>query len=114
MKKSKAAYRSCTETGVIDDMSETFPATSSGTEWGGYTDQVMGGLSEGYASRESFEGRPANVLHGRVSLKNNGGFIQMATNLSVDSETVDASKYDGVELDVRCRASGNTEKFNVQ
>jgi hypothetical protein len=99
-------------------MSESFPTTSSGTEWNGYTDQVMGGCSVGLASREFYEGKPANVLRGRVSLRNNGGFIQMATNLAInrngESNTVDASKYDGIELVVRCDAPGGFEKFNVQ
>lgn len=115
MRKSKASFKRCTESGVVDDMSETFPTTSSGTEWSAFSDQVMGGCSTGHISRELFEGKPANVLHGKVSLANNGGFIQMATNLALDpSATVNASEYDGVELDVWCRAPEDTEKFNVQ
>ena len=43
----------------------------------------------------------------------------MATDLALDpsvSETVDASEYDGIELDVLCRAEANEEKysFNIQ
>ena len=37
LKKTKAAFRSCVETGVVDDMSEAFPQTSSGTRWSGFT-----------------------------------------------------------------------------
>jgi hypothetical protein len=43
MKKCKAAFQSCTDSGTIDDMSEEFPVTSSGTQWSGITDRVMGG-----------------------------------------------------------------------
>lgn len=37
LKKTKEAFRSCVETGVVDDMSEAFPQTSSGTRWSGFT-----------------------------------------------------------------------------
>jgi len=37
LKKAKAAYKSCVDTGVIDDMSEVFPTTCSGTRWSGFT-----------------------------------------------------------------------------
>ena len=71
-------------------------------------------------AREEFDGRIANVLRGTVSLANNGGFIQMATNLSpgsseLSSEHVDASRYEGVELDVQSfSAEEGSENFNVQ
>lgn len=103
MRKLKAAYQECTTgSGIIDDMTDTFPFTTSGTEWAGFTDRVMGGLSEGSISREVVEGRTANVLRGSVSLANNGGFVQMATNLAIDPVlgVVDASEYDGIELDL--------------
>lgn len=65
--------------------------------------------------RETFAGRLSNVLRGDVSLANNGGFIQMATDLDPSHATVDASKFDGVELDVQCVSeSGSEETFNVQ
>jgi hypothetical protein len=118
VRKSKDAFRPCTESGVIDNMTEDFPVTSSGTQWNGFTDQVMGGCSMGTLTREKFEGKWANILRGKVSLENNGGFIQMATDIAVysdiESNTVDASKYDGVELDVRCEADGDHEEFNIQ
>lgn len=102
-------------------MSEVFPATSSGTRWSGFTDRVMGGISEANLAREEFCGRTANVLRGRVSMANNGGFIQMATNLAPDSgdmssTTVDATTYEGLELDVQCvnKEADDSESFNVQ
>ena len=117
LRKALSAFKPCTETGVIDDLSETFPVTSCGSSWSGYTDQVMGGLSEGILTREEgFHGRVANVLRGRVSLENNGGFVQMATYLSKDptrNPTVDASSYDGVELDVLYDGPEESEAFNI-
>ena len=116
MTKSKAAYKWCSETGIIDDMTEPFPITSSGSEWAGFTDQVMGGISKGICTREVIEGKVCNLMKGRVSLYNNGGFIQMATALSTDpalSLTVDASRFDGVELEVLYRGDEDEETFNV-
>lgn len=116
LQKSANAYQSCTKTGIIDDFSESFPKTSSGTEWSGFTDKVMGGVSMGMLLREKVNGRNANVLKGKVSLYNNGGFIQMATNLAhnpVESLTVDASDFDGIELNVLYQGSENVENFNV-
>ena len=116
LEKAASAYKSCTESGIIDDMSENFPLSSSGTEWSGFTDQVMGGVSKGMLTRELVDGRTANVMKGKVSLYNNGGFIQMATSLSTDpavSLTVDASAFDGIELDVLHKGSDETESFNI-
>jgi len=116
IEKGRNAYKWCTETGIIDDMSESLPRTSSGTEWSGFTDKVMGGVSIGKVIREVVDGRNANVMKGKVSLYNNGGFIQMATSLSTDpsvSLSVDASSYDGIELEVLYRGDEHFEKFNV-
>jgi len=98
-------------------MSDPFPFTSSGLQWMGITDRVMGGVSNGSLSRETIDGRASNVLRGNVSLENNGGFVQMATDLSLEPSVdlyVDASDYDGIELDVYCEEDVEEEKFNVQ
>jgi hypothetical protein len=50
--------------------------------------------SKGSVTREVVDGKLANVLRGSVSLENNGGFVQMATDLALDpsvSRTVDMS-----------------------
>mmetsp|Transcript_26232 Transcript_26232/g.56573 ORF Transcript_26232/g.56573 Transcript_26232/m.56573 type:complete len:373 (-) Transcript_26232:131-1249(-) len=115
--KSKASYRECTTTGIIDDLTNAFPMTSSGNEWRGITDRVMGGLSNGMLRRElDLEGRAANVLEGRVSLANNGGFLQMVTDLPLDAsdQSVDASDYDGIEFDILYRVvDDNDDEKNV-
>eukprot|EP00815_Leptocylindrus_aporus_P001525 CAMPEP_0116057540 /NCGR_PEP_ID=MMETSP0322-20121206/4668_1 /TAXON_ID=163516 /ORGANISM="Leptocylindrus danicus var. apora, Strain B651" /LENGTH=289 /DNA_ID=CAMNT_0003541563 /DNA_START=180 /DNA_END=1049 /DNA_ORIENTATION=- len=121
MRKSRGAYKECSETGIVDDLSETFPFTSSGNEWSGVTDQVMGGTSNGSLTREEMDGKTANVLRGKVSLANNGGFVQMATDLALNpssSPFVDASNFDGVEIVVYCDvedsySASNEESFNV-
>ena len=93
--------------------------TSSGTQWTGRSDRLRGGVSSGTVTREEdVEGRTANVLRGKVkqSESDRGGIIQMATDLSVDpsiSEYVDASEYDGIELDVLA-VSEEEESYNIQ
>jgi len=117
VRKAKSAYQECTESGVIDDMQETFPFSSSGCQWTGYTDRVMGGVSSGSISRETVDGRDSNVLRGKVSLANNGGFVQMASDLALNPslcKTVDASEYDGIKCDVYCDTENNSEEFNIQ
>lgn len=116
VRKSKSAYIPCATSGVIDDMSDPFPFTSSGSQWQGITDRVVAGVSNGSLSRETIGGKLANVLRGNVSLKNDVGFIQIVTVLSLDPSVdpfVDASEYDGVELEVYCDGAGIEEKFNV-
>jgi hypothetical protein len=117
MRKSRNAYVSCVESGIIDDFSEEFPLTSCGTEWSGFSDRVMGGVSIGTLVRENIFDRDCNVLRGEVSLQNNGGFIQMAAELSNDPSTtkfIDASRYDGIEVDVLCKGEEKAESFNIQ
>jgi hypothetical protein len=114
VRKSKAAYTPCTTSGIIDDMTEPFPFTSSGSQWLGITDKVMGGVSTGSLSRENIQGKDCNVLRGKVSTANNGGFIQMATDLALDPSVdvyVDAEGFDGVELEVYTEGTDVEEKF---
>ena len=88
-----------------------------GSQWSGFTDQVMGGVSIGKLIRGEIKGRTCNIMKGKVSLYNNGGFIQMATDLSKDpatSLTVDASEFHGVEIEGFYQGDEDSENFNVQ
>lgn len=85
---------------IIDDLSREAPAASIGTSWQLFTDQVMGGVSTGTMSREVVGGRLAIRMRGDVRLENNGGFVQMALDLSPDSGVVDARAWSGIELDL--------------
>jgi len=69
--------------------------------WRFFSDQVMGGVSEGRAERVG----GALRLTGRVSTANRGGFIQARTDLAtpLDAETT------GLRLEVR----GNGERYFV-
>ena len=77
----------------------------------------MGGVSHGVLAREEYHGRRANVLRAHVRLENNGGFVQMATDLALNpkvSSTVDASNFDGIEAELFYEGKEATETFNIQ
>lgn len=68
--------------------------------WEFVSDTVMGGVSSGGVAEEIVGGRNATVLRGKVSLENNGGFIQMAFDLHEGGSDVDVSAWDGIAIDV--------------
>ena len=94
---------------VMDDLSCTPPAATIGTSWQLVSDRVMGGISHGTMVREVIAGRPAIRMLGEVSLENNGGFVQIALDLTPDRRAIDASAWRGIELDI----FGNGEKYSV-
>ena len=78
--------------------------------WEYVADQVMGGVSNGAIVQATIDGQTATVLHGDVSLENNGGFIQMAFNLMPDGSSVDVSAWDGIALTVK----GNDQRYDIR
>lgn len=93
----------------LDDFTQPAAATGTGTAWRCFTDQVMGGVSQARASHEQVVDRPALCVRGQVSLANNGGFVQVALDLSPDGRCIDASLWAGVALTVR----GKDQKWSV-
>ena len=93
---------------IIDDRSSGNLSANLGTQWRLVTDQVMGGVSNGELNLDDYKGRNCLCMRGNVSTDNNGGFVQIALDLTKD-ESFDASAYAGVELSV----SGNNEPYNV-
>lgn len=79
-------------------------------QWEYVADGVMGGVSQGTLQNMTVQARQAAVLRGRVSLDNNGGFIQMACDLRADGAAMDASTYDGIEVEV----CGNGEPYDIR
>ena len=94
---------------IIDDLRCDPPLSTVDTRWQLFTDQVMGGVSSATMVREEVAGRPAIRMRGDVSLENNGGFVQIALDLSPGGNAVNASAWQGIELDV----FGNGEEYNV-
>jgi hypothetical protein len=93
---------------VIDDRNSGELRSNLGEEWRLVTDNVMGGVSSGELSLHSYQGKNCLRMQGEVSTENNGGFVQIALNLT-DSGAFDASAYVGVELEV----AGNNESYNI-
>lgn len=98
------AICSATAAYSADGVFESFEDGSS-VRWDYFTDQVMGGVSEGGARLTSESGKSFARLRGNVSTDNNGGFIQIRRTLarSLPSGT------NGLLLDVR----GNGEEYYV-
>ncbi|TVQ28808.1 MAG: NADH:ubiquinone oxidoreductase [Spirochaetaceae bacterium] len=88
---------------VIDDFRDSHGTAVIGTRWESFTDRVMGGRSDMSAGIVRDDGRNVLRMSGRVSLENNGGFIQVRLPLAA-SGTLDAGAYDGVILEVRTGA----------
>ena len=93
---------------IIDDRKSGNLSTNLGTQWRLVTDQVMGGVSKGELNLDDYKGRNCLCMRGNVSTDNNGGFVQIALDLS-QGEPLDASAYTGVEFSV----AGNNEPYNV-
>lgn len=79
-------------------------------DWTYVADDVMGGVSRGQACAAVIDGRPAMRLTGDVSLDNDGGFIQMASDLTTDGSALDASGFTGLEIDL----IGNGETYDLR
>lgn len=77
--------------------------------WRGFSDRVMGGVSDATFSAASVAGKDCLRLAGRVTRDNGGGFIQMALDLGSRNAPFDGSAYAGVEFLVH----GNDEDYNV-
>lgn len=77
--------------------------------WEFVADTVMGGVSTGQVETTKEAGALVARLTGDVSLENNGGFIQMATDLAPARGVLDASGFSGIGFEVR----GNGEDYQV-
>ena len=77
--------------------------------WRGFSDRVMGGVSDGNVEPSEVDGRRCLRMTGRVTRDSGGGFIQMAMYLGGRNNAFDASAWKGLELLVY----GNDEDYNV-
>jgi hypothetical protein len=94
---------------LIGDFDRDDLISALGTPWRGFSDQVMGGVSQETITLTEIDGRRCLRLTGDVRLENNGGFIQMALDLTPEGQTLDASAYTGVLMVAR----GNGESYGV-
>ncbi|PPR40445.1 MAG: hypothetical protein CFH22_01539 [Alphaproteobacteria bacterium MarineAlpha5_Bin12] len=77
--------------------------------WQYISDRTMGGISDGGASLEQDGDMFFARLTGNVSTENNGGFIQIRTNLSFTDFEQKSKKLKGIRLNVR----GNEEIYHI-
>ena len=94
---------------MLSDFGTTPEYVAPGMRWTGFTDRVMGGVSEAELALAEVAGRRCLRLTGRVTRDRGGGFIQMALDLAPRGAVLDASGYDGLELWLH----GNDEDYNV-
>ena len=94
---------------LIDDFTNPDRMSALGTFWRPFTDQVMGGVSTASSKIETIDGRRALRLTGKVSLENNGGFVQVALPLTGTGAPLDVSAFRGIRAIVR----GNGETYHL-
>lgn len=94
---------------LLTDFTVDPPVVARPARWRGFSDRVMGGVSDGRFGQDTVAGRRCARMTGRVTRDNGGGFIQMALDLAGRGGGFDASGYAGVELLVH----GNDEDYNV-
>jgi hypothetical protein len=92
---------------IILDFADAGSSPYNDRSWALFTDRVMGGVSQGFLTREVVCGRSALRMRGFVSLENDGGFVQMARDLLPGGGAFDASAFKAVEIDV----IGNGESY---
>lgn len=91
---------------LLSDFTADPPVLLPGVRWRGFTDQVMGGVSDADFGPSEVGGLRCARMTGRVTRDNGGGFVQMAMYFETAG---DASAYRGLELLVH----GNDEDYNV-
>ncbi|NEW87592.1 CIA30 family protein [Rhodopseudomonas sp. WA056] len=87
---------------------ELWPAAGQ-RHWRVITDTVMGGVSQGTVELAEIEGRTAARMRGAVSTENNGGFIQIAMDLSPDGGAFDAGGFEGIAAEL----FGNDQAYGL-
>ena len=97
-------YTIPTYAGDQDTMIDDFTKNSD-KRWEFFTDQVMGGVSEGTASILSDNNGSYVRLEGSVSTANNGGFIQFRRKILDRFD----SNYKGIQIEVR----GNNQEYFI-
>ena len=65
-------------------------------DWNFFSDQVMGGISEGKTALKKYKNNFFLRLEGTVSTKNNGGFIQVRKEYEIKNDS-----YKGIRLKAR-------------
>lgn len=102
------AMNAIAEDFIIDDRSSGTINATSGGQWRVFTDQVMGGVSNGSLKPDRHNGKDCLRMTGQVSTQNNGGFVQITLDLNA-GKAFNADAYTGIDIDV----AGNNETYNL-
>ena len=94
---------------VLTDFQTPEPVMIDNCAWRGFSDRVMGGVSDGNVATATVAGKRSLRMTGRVTRDSGGGFIQMAMYLGGRGDAFDASAYSGLEFLVY----GNNEDYNI-
>lgn len=94
---------------LLSDFTGAEPRMLPDAGWRGFSDRVMGGVSDASLKKTTVDGKNCIRLTGRVTRESNGGFIQMAMYFGSQDAELDGSAYKGLELLVY----GNSENYNV-
>jgi hypothetical protein len=94
---------------VLTDFQQPEPVMIDDCAWRGFSDRVMGGVSNGNVEQDTVDGRRCLRMTGWVTRDSGGGFIQMAMYLGGRTGSFDASAYKGLEFLVH----GNNEDYNI-
>lgn len=94
---------------VLSDFTRDEPFVIEGGGWRGFSDRVMGGISDASLDRDRVAGKNCARLTGTVTRESNGGFIQMALYFGPRDAELNGAEYRGIELLVY----GNNEDYNV-
>lgn len=94
---------------VLTDFQAPEPVMIENCAWRGFSDRVMGGVSDSNVEPAKVGGRRCLRMTGRVTRDSGGGFIQMAMYLGGRRDAFDASAWQGLEFLVY----GNDEDYNV-
>ena len=106
---ANAVERTAPELTIIDNFADPSMPTSVPGTWSGFTDRVMGGVSDATFTEDVIGGRTCIRLQGTVTRDQGGGFVQMARNFGSYREVFNAIPYQGLELTV----FGNNEVYNI-
>jgi hypothetical protein len=107
--KDKVPVNDIADELVLSDFTGAEPYVLAGAGWRGFSDRVMGGVSDATFGKAIVGGKNSVRLSGRVTRESNGGFIQMAMYFGNRDAELDGSAYAGIELQVY----GNNEDYNV-
>ncbi|MFT4590837.1 MAG: hypothetical protein ACI80M_000149 [Gammaproteobacteria bacterium] len=94
---------------MLTDFTLKEPYYIGASSWRGFSDRVMGGISDAAFGGDNIAGKKCGRMTGDVTRESNGGFIQMAMSFGRRDAELDASGYDGLELLVY----GNNEDYNL-